>query len=285
MRKMLLPQHDPVDVFRMCVDMAGTEIAKQRYNAHVLEYTRGSADYAQHSAAKSWYSLPRSLRGNPEQIVAGTLTKREAVALYDDCMVATRGQSRDIYDALKVAAGGKCPFCGGIGQVSTLDHYLPKSYFPLHAVNPHNLVPSCKDCNTDKNSAFASNPSGQGLHPYLDEIHFFNERWVFATVSEEMPVSVQFSAVPPDSWTQVDKERAINHFTDNNLPLRYATECGGQLSLLIEWRKGSLRRFTPEEFSEHLFEGANNLQLLLNGWERTMYLALANSIWFCSQNF
>ena len=40
----------------------------------------------------------------------------------------------------------KCPFCG-VGRVSTLDHYLPKTKYPTYAVTPVNLVACCAECN------------------------------------------------------------------------------------------------------------------------------------------
>ena len=47
-----------------------------------------------------------------------------------------------------------CPFCG-ITELKTqfdssleqYDHYLSKTLYPLSAVNFHNLIPTCKDCN------------------------------------------------------------------------------------------------------------------------------------------
>ena len=50
---------------------------------------------------------------------------------------------------MSLANTGKCPICG-IGQASTLDHYLAKTIYPTYAVTPYNLVPVCKDCNFAK---------------------------------------------------------------------------------------------------------------------------------------
>ncbi|TPJ42888.1 HNH endonuclease signature motif containing protein [Mesorhizobium sp. B2-7-1] len=59
-----------------------------------------------------------------------------------------------------------CPFCGGLGHTWTLDHYLPKANFPAYSVNPSNLVPCCRDCNSGKNASFGAELHEQTLHPY-----------------------------------------------------------------------------------------------------------------------
>lgn len=45
------------------------------------------------------------------------------------------------------ACDGKAPDRQGGERKSDLDHYLPKSKYPLLALHPHNLVPICIECN------------------------------------------------------------------------------------------------------------------------------------------
>ncbi len=64
------------------------------------------------------------------------------------------GEIDDYYDKL-VDTNEKCPFCG-INDILTpkhskrdaLDHYLPKDIYPFNSVNPNNLAPICKTCNS-----------------------------------------------------------------------------------------------------------------------------------------
>jgi 5-methylcytosine-specific restriction endonuclease McrA len=64
------------------------------------------------------------------------------------------GDIDNYYDGL-VGTNEKCPFCG-ISDILTpdhtkrdaLDHYLPKDTYPFNSVNPDNLAPICKTCNT-----------------------------------------------------------------------------------------------------------------------------------------
>lgn len=73
-----------------------------------------------------------------------------------------------------------CPICG-IGELKKsqdetrdqYDHYLPKSLYPLSAVNFYNLVPCCKECNSfdakgDKDTIAVS--TGKLFFPF-DENH------------------------------------------------------------------------------------------------------------------
>lgn len=56
------------------------------------------------------------------------------------------------YDAI-CSTSNKCPFCE-FGQVATLDHYLPKLKFPIFSILPYNLVPCCRDCNSNKGDRY-----------------------------------------------------------------------------------------------------------------------------------
>jgi len=60
----------------------------------------------------------------------------------------------DHYNAFRALGQRVCPFCGlnyyadrDGGARSSYDHFLPRLYYPLAAVNFRNLVPMCDDCN------------------------------------------------------------------------------------------------------------------------------------------
>lgn len=42
-----------------------------------------------------------------------------------------------------------CPICE-VNLVQTMDHFIPKSQYPLFAIHPKNLIPSCQTCNQHK---------------------------------------------------------------------------------------------------------------------------------------
>lgn len=156
---------------------------------------------------------PRKIK----QIIIADVKKSELKALYEIHMLKKGSQARKIYDILRASAGGRCPLCG-IRDVSTLDHYLPKARYPLHSVNPKNLLPACRDCNTGKLDKIFTNKSEQTLYPYDEDAKFYDEDWIYATVESIQGVLVfDFYADPPHAWPNVDRERAINHFKMFNL--------------------------------------------------------------------
>jgi hypothetical protein len=261
------------------------EAARAPFAASRSEIADAADLFKTHTATKTWCQLPRVSHGHQEAIVAGVLTKRSLMNLYDEGVVKNSGQPRKIYDEILVAAQGSCPYCAGIGNPRTLDHYLPKSKFPALSVHPHNLIPACRDCNTDAGAGFSDLEVEQPIHPYFDKDSFFLERWVRGRVIRCDPIVVQFFADPPERWEEVDKRRAKKHFIDCKLRDRFGSQVAGELSSLVLHRKSSLAVFTPPQFEAHLRIVADDPKLLLNGWKRTMYLALAETPWFCSADF
>ncbi|MBY3418332.1 HNH endonuclease [Rhizobium laguerreae] len=285
MKQLSLPPHGAADVFFTCVNAVPDPLARANYIANHHHMVEAISAYSAASQEKTWCSLPRAAWGQAEAIVVGSLSKSNLTDLYSSYMVPTSMAARATYDEIMVAANGKCPFCGGVGIVTTLDHYLPKSGFPLYSVLPANLVPCCKDCNTGKSSSFGVQPGQQPLHPYLDDPKFFNERWIYATVQNGNPIGLQYICAPPQTWQPVERERLLSHFIDYNLAYRYSVLAGAELAKVIDSRKGSLRNLSPEGFQAHLAEGAASQWFDVNGWNRTMYHALAHTPWFYNASF
>ncbi|WP_455179248.1 HNH endonuclease [Azospirillum melinis] len=206
-------------------------------------------------------------------------------SLYEENVVKSKGQARKIYDEIYVSAHGNCPYCGEIGDVETLDHYLPKAYFPSFAVLPVNLIPSCNKCNKGTSGAFPLTPDLQPINPYLDDDHFFLERWITAEVLRIDPIVARFKAEPPTHWSDTDKSRAKQHFIDYKLQERFSKQVSGEVGPLLTQRKITLRDFSEDQFRDHLNIIVNDEDLLLNGWKRTLYLALCESDWFCKVDF
>lgn len=285
MRKLDVPTSDALAVYDLCVEAISDATLRQTYVTNRVHVAPAVADFDAASRTASWVNLPRVPNGNPGVVIAGTLTKKQLMDLYSTYMVGASGTSRKVYDDILVAAGGLCPFCGGLGHVHTLDHYLPKSNFPVYSVLPANLVPCCRDCNTGKGAAFGHHAHDQTLHPYLDDDKYFDERWVTATVSQTDPILVTFACSPPVGWTDVEKSRSRKHFESYALGYRFSVQAGAELSRLLDLRRNSLRRLSPVSFRDYLADYAQSGSFDLNGWSRTMYTALAETPWFCEADF
>lgn len=268
-----------------CTSAIIDEQQRDRMRGVLPSITANAAEFIERVAAGSVWEMPylRLIRGEDPAVI-DDIRKSELVHLYDYYMVQ-RDPGRALYDSLLVAAGDHCPTCGGIGQPRTLDHYLPKANYPKLAIVPHNLIPACRDCNTDKRNPLVDHPHRQPLHPYLDKRQFFEESWISVSVSHTTPCTITYSASPPDDWSEEDKARAANHFELFRIAERYSIQAGSELSILMDFRGNYFSRLPPEAFSDFLRSGANAAGLLINGWKKVLYEALADDVVFCNAEY
>ena len=234
-------------------------------------------DYQVRTVASELHLYPASEWGKGEQIVIGGLTKTQFNDLYSTYMVPATRPARVYYDKLLNSAPlGKCPLCG-FGQVSTLDHFMSKAYYPYFAVLPINLVPACSDCNKTKASSELTEHS-QSSHPYFEAPEIETGTWLFASVVETSPATVTFSAMPPQHWSEKLCRRIKNHFHDLELASRFAIEAASEMAALSDYL-GSLG--TSERVGEHLSMTAHLERLhRRNTWKAALYEALSQSAWY-----
>jgi hypothetical protein len=284
-RKLAAPKHDPLATFDACVNAISNTKLRTLFVNNRADIHKANRKFDVATANAAWSGLPRVPKGNADILVAGSLCKRHLVELYTKYMVGTRANSRNIYDDILTAAGGFCPFCGGLGHAETLDHYLPKANFPSFSVHPSNLVPCCRRCNSAKKALFGMQEHEQTLHPYLDRCHLFEARWIIATVDRVNPVLVKFKCEPPSIWSLKDKKRVRNHFLSYELASRFSIQAGSEVAKVIQLRISTLSRLSANCFREYLLENANCQDFVLNGWSRTMYNTLASTDWFVQTDF
>jgi hypothetical protein len=207
------------------------------------------------------------------------VTPVEMSNLYNRKMAENRSSARYIYDALILASPqGKCPMCGH-RDVTTLDHYLPKSRYPALAVNPVNLVPSCVECNKTKSSNVSAT-----LHPYYDDIE--SDRWLRAEVIESEPAAIRFFVEPYNGWPNELSERVVHHFEVFRLAHLYTAQSARTISGI----RHKLRRLSDVGgdaiVRAHLMEEYATWSAAdMNSWEAALYQALSESDWFCRGGF
>lgn len=246
---------------------------------------QAAIDYLEHAREATTYTIvPIRAGKNQDPAIMGGITKSEFVYLYDYYMIK-REPGRSIYDAILVAANDECPLCGGVGHARTIDHYLPKANYPQYSVLSYNLIPACRDCNSDKKNPVITEAKKQHFHPYYDQACFYEEPWIIATVSHVSPCVITYTARPPELWTVLNKERAANHFDFFNIAKRYSIRAAEELAILVHQRKSFLRQFSPEAFSQYLQSIADSPNLFPNHWKKVMYKALAMDEWFCNSEF
>lgn len=279
------PSFPYINLINSCIGSIDCADLRDRLQNVLPDLISAGSDY-NNSATHSNLFQTVSFSGGDDEIVIGAVTKKELKKLYSAHMVPAAKPSRAFYDDIMILAPlGICPFCG-FGHVKTLDHYLPKSKFPLLSIYPLNLVPCCTDCNKGKLAKTATTMGEQCLHPYFSDPLFVNEQWIFATVSHTAPAAVVYHLQRPVSWGFTDFERAKSHFDDYGLAQRFSVQAGTELSTL----RGELK-------FDHASGGVSEVLKTLrkkesaargvekNSWKTAMYQALSNDAWFYEGGF
>lgn len=265
------------DVFDTCVAMVKNAELKARFEAISDDIDKASEDYDSAATAKTLYLTP--LTAKLRNVVA-----EELVKIYTLRMVPKTAKGRPVYDQImSIPVNGRCPFCG-IGTVNTLDHYLPKTHFPVFSVMPHNLVPACTWCQGAKMEYYPTTVGGQLLHPYFDD--FDQDIWLAAEVVVGSPAAFRYRATPPVNWTKDKKERVASHLKELKLSSLFGSNAG---SRLVEIR-GRLAKLHDaggaDAVRAHLSEELDSIEEdQKNSWVAAMYRGGIASDWFCDGGF
>lgn len=206
-------------------------------------------------------------------------SKNDMIKLYNNKFVPKGEGGRKYYDAIKLLSPNKrCPYCGQ-REVSTLDHYLPKAKYPMYAITPYNLVPSCQDCNKCKTDDVFKSREDETIHPYYDD--FATERWIVSRMIEKEPVAFEFKVECPSNWDNVKKERANIHFEKFRLNELYQPNASEEFISCLNGIKRLYKRGGKELVIEDLKEKIEDREAIrLNTWQAAMYQAIIDSIWF-----
>jgi hypothetical protein len=278
MWKVQRPTTTSIDSFRTSISRISDDDLKDRLVSVEAEIVQASADFEAGAAAVMLHTFVKT------DGVAGIVTTKEMVAVYDLRFARRRSAGRAIYDAIREAPlHARCPLCGN-GTVWTLDHHLPKTSFPALAVAPLNLIPACMECNTFKLAAIPQNAEDETLHPYFDDID--DDCWLVAEVVEVQPAAIRFSVDPPAGWTPVMAERVRRQFTMLKLAYRYGVEAGREIANLEKLLAGLFAKAGIAEVRRHLLDVADTHEnARINSWQTAMYKALAASDWYCGGGF
>lgn len=282
MRTIDKPDLNKIDIYNTCCSSVGNSKKQKDLKNYLYIYLLNGTLYNYESCHGNLYTLPSISKPvvNHKNFIEYEDIKDNLKQLYSQQMVSKEKPARKYYDKLKsLAPLEKCPFCG-IGQVSTLDHYLPKAEFPIFSVLPYNLVACCKDCNTGKLASYATTQNTQTLHPYYDD--FTTQQWLYAKVLQSL--KIEFYVEPPVSWSQVDKDRVQSHFENYKLGGRFSVEASNILANLNY--KFTQYFSNSTDIKKELEREYNiNKNLHLNSWETAMYQALYQNKWYCDGGY
>jgi 5-methylcytosine-specific restriction endonuclease McrA len=265
------------DVFDTCVAMVRDITLRSELEGISNAIEKAAKRYDTRATAKALYLTPHTAK---VQTVKGD----ELVRIYTLRMVPKKAKGRPIYNLiLSAPVNGRCPFCG-IGTVNTLDHFLPKTHFPVFSVTPNNLVPACEWCQGEKMEYFPTTAGEQLLHPYYDD--FDQDIWLEAKVVAGSPAAFRYSTAPPKNWSKEDKSRVAVHLKKLNLTTLFSSNAGSRLTEI----RGRLVRLYDaggiEPVRAHLYEELASIEEdQKNSWVAAMYRAAIDSDWFCNGGF
>ena len=254
-------------VYQSCIHGIRDQDLKDRLEKAAESVARADLSYRRAGAAGACGGLPCADFELPD------VTAKEMAWLYDKKVVGKKAPGRRVYDAIRTASPqGRCPLCGH-RDVTTVDHYLPKSAYAALAVNPANLIPACSECNRVKSDAVLNI-----LHPYYDNVE--RERWLSAQVLETSPPTVQFAAQPPESWPSGLADRVYRHFAAFELGLLYSMQAARLISGIQARLDLLLRELGSAAVRDHLRQDGESWRLAgLNSWQSACYAAVAASDW------
>lgn len=154
----------------------------------------------------------------------GSLSKDELIELYDKGLMKLSDAKRYVI-AIKRGASGRCSYCGrSLPTLDlSLDHFFPKSVYPLLSVSPTNLIPSCRECNEgQKRDRTFEKYDEMPYNPYFEENQI--ARWLLAEIGvDDCRPYVAYSIRPLNPEDNGDEwSRAQNYFELFNLGERYS---------------------------------------------------------------
>ncbi|MGA5310454.1 HNH endonuclease [Micromonospora taraxaci] len=187
-------------------------------------------------------------------------------------------------EAFEATFRGLCPLCGK-GEVSELDHYLPKSLYPEFSMLSWNLVPACERCNDIKSNVVGVTvDEGRFFHVFYDKVTEV-EPLLKAELVVQGGVVARFRVnerLPEDV-------RVIASFHFDKLDLGTAYAAGAAIELL--------ERFDAIA-SYHKFGGASEVERFAKGsakslrsrfgthyWKAALYDGMVSSADFCSGGY
>jgi len=278
MRKLNHPPYDLTKIVELCANSVQDKGLSIRILGAIDALKTAEAAYKALGATNDLYTIAKTVTATADNWVS----REEMESLYTRTFARKGSPIRDIYDAMRASApGGLCPLCNQ-RPVSTLDHHLAKAEHANFAITPINLVPSCKDCNTDSGARKPTTKVEQTLHPYFDSVD--GDIWLTAELIHGKPPSLVFSATPPAHWTVHLQEIVKNHFKVFGLGKLYATHAAVELvNIYFDIQS---KPWTPVTLKAHLEEQAKNRRRMLqNSWQAAAYDGLARSAWFCNGGY
>ena len=199
-----------------------------------------------------------------------------------DLLNSNRSHSHIRDEILGSASYHACPYCN-VATVDTLDHALPKTFYPEFSVLAQNLVPSCGTCNRKKGSTCFHSSGLNLMHPYFALVPDEAILIVDLTVTDQ-EVNWRFALRQNASIATADFEPIANTFALLELADRYDEVSVGEIIDVISGFDDFYSDDDPtavRAFLQQLASSSRNSRGS-NYWKTVILQALADSDAFCS---
>ncbi len=276
MVKLQLPPVNPDALLNKCLEGEGDYLLTGIFTSISNTISSANEEYIEKALIGELSTISR------EEIFQGYHLKNDFIRLYEEHMSKSKGYAKALYNTI-IENANVCGMC--FHQIPyNLDHYLPKSKYPVFSVYPYNLIPSCRDCNTHKGTYTATEPDEELLHPYFDDNIFFNEPWLEAVILETTPATAVFKASTPNEWGENKQKRLEKHLTKYKLGRLYSAQAINEISAQIHLFKGYYEREGAEGLKLYLERNAESRNMQFpNSWQASLYRGLSKSEWFYSE--
>lgn len=261
------PKFDAGEVFSTCIKQVRNRGMQCFLMTIRPKIEAAASDYEQKAENGGLHRIP--------QIgMIGAVPGDELVKTYDGRMAKKGQPGRPIYDQIKLLPeDNRCPFCDH-RNVSALDHFLPKTHYPVFAVTPINLVGVCAECNKAKSDIVPENAANTLLHPYFDRVS--DRQWLFARVVPMTPVALRFHARSVDVWDDVLNARIAHQFDLLGLAHLYASQAAREVTDIRQNLQRHFRNGGAEAVRTELeYQWESRKANRVNSWQTATYMALA----------
>lgn len=138
----------------------------------------------------------------------------------------------------------ECPYCGYPFSPDTLDHFIPKDYWPEFSIHPNNLVPQCRGCAPIKGDNYFSEDDNSALfiHPiYSDLLSKLKFKINTEFVEKNKQINFKVYLILDEDIDTQSKSRILKHLDSLKLKQRIINYCNRECTT---WRnKLTSRKF------------------------------------------
>ena len=275
MRVAAAPANDAADLYQR---ISARRRQKKTKDALSRMRMRVESAYASYSASAPLFT------GLAPLVNKGSTDYSRLYSQYD--LMAS--EPRPDYDALlSRLASALCSYCLD-GEVTNLDHLVPRTAHPEFSILPINLIPVCGRCNQIKSFPFVSGPRAP-LHPFFDR-NLPHCIWSVSLSHVAPDPDVRYSLVTPTSGDLGLTVRVWEHARRLRLPERFRTAALGEMTEAADVTKMLIDAGAPvadvlASHAESKARARRDRRAGVNHWKTVLYEALESDVAFASTGY